>query len=96
LYSEKVKNKKRNQSAAYELAMRSGRSYQAGDQISYYVTGHEKGARVFDNCKLAAQYDPEIPDENVEYYKNKLEELYDKFRPFMQLGDSIDQGSMFK
>ncbi|MEK7825817.1 MAG: DNA polymerase domain-containing protein [Nitrospirota bacterium] len=95
-YSEKVKNKKRNQSAAYELAGKSGRNYQAGDQISYYVTGHEKGARVFDNCKLASQYDPDNPDENVEYYKNKLEELYEKFRPFIKIGDYIDPGSMFQ
>lgn len=83
VYNEKVKNKKRNQAAAYELAKQSGRNYQAGDQISYYVTGNEKDIRVFDNCNLASQYDPKNPDENVEYYKNKLEELYNKFRPFV-------------
>jgi len=38
-YSEKIHNNARNRSAPYELALRSEKRYQPGDQISYYVTG---------------------------------------------------------
>ncbi len=82
VYSEKVSKKKRSAAAAYELALKSERNYQPGDQVSYYVIGDKSRVRVFDNCKLASQWDREAPDENVEYYKKKLKALYDKFKPF--------------
>ena len=81
-YSEKVKNKKRSAAATYELAIKSERNYQPGDQISYYVIGENSRVRVFDNSKLASEWDPKDPDENIEYYKKKLITLCDKFRPF--------------
>ncbi|HVN64903.1 MAG TPA: DNA polymerase domain-containing protein, partial [Candidatus Binataceae bacterium] len=83
VYRGKIGGKRRNLSAAYELALKSERHYQAGDQISYYVTG--KGARVKVNAaaKLASEYNPESPDENVEYYQSKLGDLHEKFRPFI-------------
>ena len=81
-YNEKVKSKKRSAAAVYELAIKSTRNYQPGDQISYYVTGTNGRVRVFDNCKLASQWNPEKPDENIEYYKKKLLTLYEKFKPF--------------
>ena len=37
---------------------------------------------VYESCKLASQWDSTHPDENVAYYKAKLEELYDKFRVY--------------
>ncbi|MFQ5454678.1 MAG: DNA polymerase domain-containing protein [Nitrospirota bacterium] len=90
-YNEKIRNKKRNPSAAYELAKMSDRNYQAGDQISYYVTGTEKKVRVFDNCRLASLWNPDNPDENVEYYKKKLIVLYGKFKEFIneREGDQV-------
>jgi glycerate kinase len=51
-------------------------------KVSYYVIGDKGRVRVFDNCKLASQWDHEKPDENIEYYKKKLITLYDKFKPF--------------
>ncbi len=81
-YSEKVNKKKRSAAAAYELAIKSTRNYQPGDQISFYVIGDKSRVRVFDNCKLASQWDHKDPDENIEYYKKKLNALYDKFIPF--------------
>lgn len=81
-YTEKVSKKKRSAAAAYELAIRSEREYQPGDQISYYVIGDKSTVRIFDNCKLASQWDEANPDENIEYYKKKLLSLYDKFKPF--------------
>jgi hypothetical protein len=83
-YRDKVRGKKRNPSAAYELALMSGRSYQPGDQISYYVAGAGKRVTVHEAAKLAAQWDRHHPDENVEYYKAKLLDLYKKFKPFIR------------
>ena len=83
-YQTKVKAKKRNAAAAYELALKSQRRYQPGDQISYYVTGTKAKVKISENCKLATQWNPQGPDENVEHYKGKLKELYDKFRPWIE------------
>jgi DNA polymerase elongation subunit (family B) len=83
-YREKVRDKKRNPSALYELAIQSGRSYQPGDQISYYVVGTSKRVKVHEAAKLASQWDRHNPDENVAYYKAKLLELYKKFKPFIR------------
>ncbi|MFQ5961993.1 MAG: DNA polymerase domain-containing protein, partial [Candidatus Methylomirabilales bacterium] len=82
-YQQKVKAKKRNPAAPYELALKSARPYQPGDQISYYVSGQGTKVKVHEVAKLAAQWDPEQPDENVEYYKTKLLDLYKKFKPFI-------------
>jgi DNA polymerase elongation subunit (family B) len=83
-YQAKVKAKKRNPAAAYEIALQDSRAYQPGDQISFYVTGRGAKLKINENCKLAAQWDSDRPDENVEYYKAKLKELYDKFRPLIE------------
>jgi DNA polymerase, archaea type len=83
-YRDKVRDKKRNPSALYELAIQSGRSYQPGDQISYYVAGTGKRIKVHEAAKLASQWDRHHPDENVPYYKAKLLELYKKFKPFIR------------
>jgi DNA polymerase elongation subunit (family B) len=83
-YEAKVKAKKRNAAAPYELALKAERPYQPGDQISYYVTGTKAKVKISENCKLASQWDANNPDENVEHYKAKLEELYEKFRPFIE------------
>jgi hypothetical protein len=40
--------------------------------------------KISQNCKLASQWDPKKPDKNVEHYKAKLKELYEKFRPFIE------------
>src|SRR5207253_653804 len=43
-YREKVTAGQRPISAAYELALASGRAVQPGDQVSYYVVGRTAGA----------------------------------------------------
>ncbi|MFQ5882033.1 MAG: DNA polymerase domain-containing protein [Candidatus Methylomirabilales bacterium] len=83
-YQQKVKGKKRNPAAPYELALKSARPYQPGDQVSYYVTGRGVKVKVHEAARLASQWDPEHPDENVEYYKAKLLDLYAKFKPFIE------------
>lgn len=68
--------------AAYELAMKSEKPYRKGDQISYYVTGDKKSVKVWENSKLAAEWDPNNRDENIPYYLNRLKENANRFNPF--------------
>ena len=83
-YREKVREGKRNPAAPYELALGSERPYQPGDQVSYYVTGQGLKVKVNEAAKLATQWDPGAPDENVEYYQAKMRELWEKFRPLIE------------
>jgi DNA polymerase, archaea type len=83
-YQDKLRGGRRNVSAAYELALRSERPYQAGDQVSYYVAGEKKRVKVNESAKLATEWDPVAPDENTAYYLAKLEDLYEKFRPLIE------------
>ena len=91
-YRQKVEEGKRNPSALYELALKAGRDYRAGDPLSFYVTGTRKNVTVYESCKLASQWDANRPDENVAYYKSKLEELYDKFRAYLSNPEPPVQG----
>jgi DNA polymerase, archaea type len=86
-YREKLRGSRRNPAAAYELALRAERPYQPGDQVAYYVSGTSKKVKVHEAAKLAGAWDPKNPDENVEYYKAKLVELYEKFKPFIEPGE---------
>ena len=83
-YRQKISGSRRNLAAAYELALKAERPYQSGDQISYYVVGRTDRVRVAEAAKMASEYDPAIPDENVAYYQSKLADLYEKFRPFIE------------
>jgi DNA polymerase I len=84
-YQAKLRAGTRNPSAAYELALRSARPYQPGDQVSYYVAGSDLRVKVNEMARLATSWDPRAPDENTAYYLGKLRELHDKFRPFIEL-----------
>jgi DNA polymerase elongation subunit (family B) len=83
-YREKLQAGARNVGAAYELALASSRSYQPGDQVSYYVTGEGKRVKVNEAAKLAGDWSEAAPDENTAYYVAKLQELYEKFRPLIE------------
>ena len=63
---------------AYEVAIASGNLYQAGDAVSYYVTGAKKNLPVHANAKLAASFNPASRDENVPFYLAKLDALIKK------------------
>ena len=82
-YQKKISASSRNRSAAFELALRSGRAYQAGDQVSYYITGNRKKVTAYESARLVSEWDPNARDENVEYYAGKLEELAKKFAAFI-------------
>ncbi len=81
-YQRKLASGSGRRSAAYELAIASGRDYRQGDQVSFYITGDKKRLSVVENSKLLVDAS-EPPDENVAYYLNKLDELYKKFEPFI-------------
>lgn len=78
-YVRKVREGRRGRSAAYELALSSGRDYRAGDQVSYYITGSTARVSAHAVAKLAAEWNAGARDENVAYYLAKLEELCEKF-----------------
>jgi DNA polymerase I len=81
-YRKKITASSRNRSAAFELAIKSGRNYQAGDQISYYITGKSKKVIAYENARLISDWNPEARDENVDYYVSKLDELAGRFTEF--------------
>jgi DNA polymerase elongation subunit (family B) len=85
VYRDRVAAGVRAPSAAYELAAASGRPVQAGDQISYYVTGRTARVPVNEAAKLASLWDRERPDENVEYYQSKVLEIWQRFRRFTEI-----------
>ena len=78
-YRQKIAGSARNRAAAYELALASGRNYKPGEQVSYYITGASKKVAAYENAKLAAAFDPQNRDENIDYYIAKLDELVKKF-----------------
>jgi DNA polymerase elongation subunit (family B) len=93
-YRDKRGGNRRNVAAAYELALKAQRPYISGDQISYYVTGHGPRVKVAIAARMAAEYDPANPDENVEYYLAKLADLYEKFRPFVERPNLFDAAEL--
>jgi DNA polymerase I len=94
-YQKKVAASARNRSAAYELAARSGRSYQPGDQIRYYITGSRKNLSSYENARLIEDWQPDARDENVEYYVSKLDELAKKYEEFTGSLSGSSQGELF-
>lgn len=95
-YQKKIEGSARNRSAPYELAARSGRTYQPGDQVRYYITGAKRKVSSYDNARLTSEWDPGNRDENVEYYVSKLDELAKKYAAFAAPAPESDpsQGEM--
>ena len=77
-YVKKTEGGERGRAAAYELALKSGRDYKAGDKVTYYVTGEKATVSVWQNAKLLSDNDGEY-DANIKYYLNKLKDLSRKF-----------------
>jgi len=90
-YEQDVESGKRPRAAAYELAKQqagaTGQTVRKGDRISYYITGSSANVTAFENCKLAADWDPDDPDENTAYYLKRLDEFTGKFEPFFSEHD---------
>ena len=90
-YQKKIAASSRNRAAAFELALRSGRKMQAGDRVTYYITGDKKSVKAFEAAKLVEEWDPANRDENVAYYLAKLDELAAKFGGFVPAGVAGDR-----
>ena len=88
-YKRKLAGGTGKRSAAYELAIKSGREYRQGDQVAFYIIGDKKRVAVVDSSKLLTEADEKIRDENVPYYLDKLEELRRKFAPFFTAQDDL-------
>ncbi len=82
-YQRKIAASSRNRSAAYEIALKSGRSHAAGDQIRYYISGSNKRATAYEAAKPLEAFDPKNPDINIPYYRAKLSDLAKKFQAFL-------------
>jgi DNA polymerase elongation subunit (family B) len=82
-YQKKIATSSRNRSAAFELALCSGRKMQAGDRVTYYITGTKKTVKAYESAKLVEEWDPKNRDENSAYYLAKLDELAGKFEAFV-------------
>jgi DNA polymerase I len=95
-YQKKISGAARNRSAAYELALKSGRDYQPGDQIKFYITGTKKNVAVHQAAKMLSEWKADARDENVEYYVAKLNDLADKYAEFHPARPADNaQGSLF-
>ncbi len=81
-YRRKLEKTGRGRNAAQELALRSGRSYRAGDAVSYYVTGTKKSVPIHTHARLVSEWNPSARDENVAFYVARLEALAAKLRTF--------------
>jgi DNA polymerase elongation subunit (family B) len=82
-YREKLRSGTRNRAAAFEVALASGRSYRAGDHVSYYVSGSGRDATAYEQCRAVALFDPAHPDINVPYYIEKLRHALKRFDSFL-------------
>ncbi len=82
-YRRKISAGARNRSAPYELALASGKAYQPGDQVRYYITGDKAKVAAYENARLVSEWNPEARDENVEYYVAKLKDLVKRFAEFL-------------
>jgi DNA polymerase elongation subunit (family B) len=85
VYREKVAAGVRAVSAAYEVALVSGRRCEPGDQVSYYVAGVSVRGAVAQQARLVADWTPERPDENVDYYRAKVLEVWERLAAFADL-----------
>ena len=94
-YRKKIEGSARNRSAPYELAAKSGRNYQPGDQIRYYITGTKKKVSSYENAKLASEWREDARDENVEFYVGKLYELAKKYEEFTGKPQTFGQDELF-
>ncbi len=79
-YKRKQSTPGARRSAAYELALASGKNFRTGDKVEFYMIGEKAKVPVVGNSKLLSDADPALRDENTAYYLAKLDELYKQFK----------------
>jgi DNA polymerase elongation subunit (family B) len=83
-YRERVAAGLRPPSPPYELAIGSGRAWEPGDQLSWYVAGRRARGAVVEHARLASAWDATRPDENVEYYQQRLLDVWARLRRLVE------------
>jgi DNA polymerase elongation subunit (family B) len=78
-YARKLAGGSGRRSAAYELALASGKKFRAGDKVRFYVTGSKAKVPVVGNSKLLESATDAVRDENIAYYLAKLDALMQMF-----------------
>ncbi len=86
-YQAEVKAGKRHKAITYEIAIKNKLQVSKGDRITYYVTGSGLLGNYAERGKLASEWDPEKPDQNVDFYLKRLDEFAEKFRDFFKPSD---------
>jgi DNA polymerase I len=70
-----------------EAAKRASLYPRPGLTVLYYVTGTEPNVKIADNCRIAEEWDSNLPDENTPYYLSRLGECSTKFKDFFTPSD---------
>lgn len=83
VYQKKIGSSSRGRAAAYEVALRSGRDLQPGDQVRYYITGEKRKVPAHEHARPVDEWDPDRRDENIAYYIGKLDDLVKRFSEFL-------------
>jgi DNA polymerase elongation subunit (family B) len=86
-YQREVREGKRSKAITYELAIKSKLTVSKGDRITYYVVGSGFQGNSYDKGKLASEWNPEKPDQNIDFYLKRLDEFCEKFKPFFKPSD---------
>jgi len=90
-YQRKREAGGKSRQPVYEVVLTSGKPFQAGDAVSYYVTGTKKKVPIYANAKLASEFDPAARDENVLFYLGKLDALAKKLDA--RIPDTIEKNN---
>ena len=85
-YRRKLESGSGRHSAAYDLVLASSRRYRAGDRVRFYVTGTQRKPKLSGNTRLLEDADGSR-DENTAFYLDKLDALYQNYRPFIPGGE---------
>jgi hypothetical protein len=92
---------RRNPSAPYEALLRAQppqnpsdeatpprrQSHEAGSTVVYYIAGNRRDLPMADMSCLAEFWDPSAPDENTEYYLDRLRQSLERYRPLVSERD---------
>ncbi len=86
-YERDLKTGDHSPSAPMEAAKRASLYPRPGLVVLYYVTGTEPNVRIAENCRIAEEWDSNLPDENTPYYLSRLGECSTKFKDFFTPSD---------
>jgi hypothetical protein len=74
----------RTPAPAMEAARRTKTYVALGDELWYYITGSHPDVKIFENCTLAEEWNPGMPNENSAYYLSRLREVAAHYSDFFE------------